>query len=116
MIVGCLALNASYEPLTMVPMKRALRLVIDGKAVIVEADADRLVRSERLALPRPMVIRLNRFVHVPIPLAIDGRRCLDPGGEEWQRVLESTGQRSLQRAPATAPASGRPTSPDAAIP
>ena len=54
MIVGCLALNASYEPLTMVPMRRALRLLIDGKAEIVEADSDRVVRSERLTLPRPV--------------------------------------------------------------
>jgi hypothetical protein len=30
-VVGCLALNSSFEPLTMVPLKRALRLVIDGK-------------------------------------------------------------------------------------
>ena len=58
-MVGCLALNSSFEPLTMVPLKRALRLVIDGKAEIVEADADRPVRSERLALPRPAVIRLT---------------------------------------------------------
>ncbi len=65
MIVGCLALNASYEPLTMVPMRRALRLVIDGKAEIVEADEDRLVRSERMSMPRPVVIRLTKFIHVP---------------------------------------------------
>ena len=65
MIQGCLALNASFEPLTMVPMRRALRLVLDGKAEIVEADADRIVRSERLAMPRPAVIRLTRFIHVP---------------------------------------------------
>ena len=65
MIVGCLALNASFEPLTMVPMRRALRLVLDGKAEIVEADADRFVRSERLTLPRPAVIRLTKFIHVP---------------------------------------------------
>lgn len=64
-LVRCLALNASFEPLTMVPMRRALRLVIDGKAEIVESDADRLVRSEHMALPRPVVIRLMRFVHVP---------------------------------------------------
>jgi 5-methylcytosine-specific restriction endonuclease McrA len=64
-VVGCLALNASFEPLTMVPMKRALRLVIDGKAEIVEADEARPVRSERLELPRPVVIRLTKFVHVP---------------------------------------------------
>jgi 5-methylcytosine-specific restriction endonuclease McrA len=64
-IVGCLALNASFEPLTMVPMRRALRLVLDGKAEIVEAESGRLVRSERLALPRPAVIRLTKFIHVP---------------------------------------------------
>ena len=65
MIVGCLALNASFEPLTMVPLRRALRLVIDGKAEIVEADAERVVRSEHLSLPRPAVIRLTKFIHVP---------------------------------------------------
>ena len=65
MIVGCLALNASFEPLTMVPMRRALRLVIDGKAEIVEAEQDRVVRSERLTMPRPAVIRLTKFIHVP---------------------------------------------------
>lgn len=49
----------------MVPMRRALRLVLDGKAEIVEADGGRFVRSERLKLPRPAVIRLVRFIHVP---------------------------------------------------
>lgn len=65
MIAGCLALNASYEPLTMVPLRRALRLVIDGKAEIVEADRGAPVRSERQQFPRPAVIRLTRYVHVP---------------------------------------------------
>ncbi len=85
MTLGCLALNASFEPLTMVPLKRALRLVIDGKAEIVEADRGRSVRSERLAVPRPAVIRLRKFVHVPrrfrrqvtntFLFARDGYRC-----------------------------------------
>lgn len=61
----CLALNASFEPLTMVPLRRALRLVIDGKAEIVEADGGEQVRSASIALPRPAIIRLVRFVHVP---------------------------------------------------
>jgi hypothetical protein len=43
--VRCLALNASFEPLTMVPVRRALRLVIEGKAEIVEAEKDDLVRK-----------------------------------------------------------------------
>ncbi|MFQ5551870.1 MAG: HNH endonuclease, partial [Gemmatimonadales bacterium] len=46
-------------------MRRALRLVLAGKAEIVEADAQRLVRSVSITLPRPAVIRLVRFVHVP---------------------------------------------------
>ena len=65
MIVGCLALNASFEPLTMVPVRRALRLVIDGKAEIVEHDPGRLMRSASMSVPRPVVIRLTKFVHVP---------------------------------------------------
>ncbi len=48
----------------MVPVRRALRLVIEGKAEIVEAEQD-LVRSARLVLPKPAVIRLVRFIHVP---------------------------------------------------
>jgi 5-methylcytosine-specific restriction endonuclease McrA len=64
-VVGCLALNASFEPLTMVPLRRALRLVIDGKAEIVESEPSRVMRSERLTMPRPAVIRLTKFVHVP---------------------------------------------------
>ena len=81
----CLALNASFEPLTMVPVRRALRLVIEGKAEIVEADGNDVVRSERLALPKPAIIRLVRFVHVPrrfrrqvtntFLFARDGYRC-----------------------------------------
>ena len=81
----CLALNASFEPLTMVPVRRALRLVIEGKAEIVEADEGGLVRSERLTLPRPAIIRLVKFVHVPrrfrrqvtntFLFARDGYRC-----------------------------------------
>lgn len=65
MTAGCLALNSSFEPLTLVPLRRALRLVIDGKAEVVEADSERLVRSARRAFPRPIVIRLTRFIHVP---------------------------------------------------
>src|SRR4029079_16403202 len=63
--VRCLALNASFEPLTMVPVKRALRLVIDGKAEIVEADSGEPIRSPRISLPKPAIIRLVKFVNVP---------------------------------------------------
>ncbi len=61
---NCLALNATYEPLTMTPLRRAVRLVLDGKAEIVEPEGDD-VRAGRVTLPRPAVIRLKAFVHVP---------------------------------------------------
>lgn len=64
-MAGCLALNASFEPLTILPLRRALRLVIDRKAEILEVDAARVFRSEKRELPCPSVIRLVRFVHVP---------------------------------------------------
>jgi 5-methylcytosine-specific restriction endonuclease McrA len=64
-VTGCLALNASFEPLTMLPLRRALRLVIDRKAEVLEVDPQRVFRSERRAVPCPSVIRLVRFVHVP---------------------------------------------------
>src|SRR2546428_8916460 len=48
----------------MVPVRRALRLVIDRKAEIVEAEAP-VVSSERLAIPRRAVIRLVKSVDAP---------------------------------------------------
>lgn len=83
--MGCLALNASFEPLTMIPVRRALRLVLDRKAEILEVDESRVFRSEREQMPAPLVIRLVRFVHVPrkfrrqvtntFLFARDGYRC-----------------------------------------
>jgi 5-methylcytosine-specific restriction endonuclease McrA len=63
--MGCLALNASYEPLTIVPAKRAVRLVLERKAEILEVDGDHRFRSQWEEIPCPLVIRLVRFVHVP---------------------------------------------------
>ena len=63
--MSCLALNASFEPLTIVPTRRAVRLVLDRKAEILEVDGERSFRSETSRLPCPSVIRLVRYVHVP---------------------------------------------------
>ena len=63
--MSCLALNASFEPLTVVPARRAVRLVLDGKAEILEEEEGRCYRSERRVVPCPAVIRLVRYVHVP---------------------------------------------------
>lgn len=63
--MSCLALNASFEPLTIVPVRRAVRLVLDGKAELLEQEGGRSFRSESRAVPWPTVIRLVRYVHVP---------------------------------------------------
>lgn len=63
--MSCLALNASFEPLTIVTPRRAVRLVLDGKAEILEEDSRRCFRSEHRVVPWPSVIRLVRYVHVP---------------------------------------------------
>ncbi|MEX0893662.1 MAG: HNH endonuclease [Gemmatimonadota bacterium] len=49
----------------MLSVRRALRLVIDRKAELLEADDGRVFRSERREMACPVVIRLTRFVHVP---------------------------------------------------
>ena len=83
--MGCLALNASFEPLTILPVERALRLVFEEKAEVLEADDARIFRSEHERIACPIVIRLKRFVHVPrrfrrqvtntFLFARDGYRC-----------------------------------------
>lgn len=61
-----LLLNASYEPLTTLPLRRAVILVLREKAEVVHQDASGAVlRSASLALSVPSVIRLRRFVKVP---------------------------------------------------
>lgn len=61
---SALVLNASYDPLSVVSSRRAACLVLDEKAEIVEDDGG-LIRSESIALPSPLVIRLRYMVKVP---------------------------------------------------
>jgi 5-methylcytosine-specific restriction endonuclease McrA len=59
-----LVLNASYEPLSIVSVKRAVILLLKEKAELVEA-AEAHLRAENFILPRPLVIRLVYFVKIP---------------------------------------------------
>jgi 5-methylcytosine-specific restriction endonuclease McrA len=61
---GALVLNATYEPLCVVPLRRAVVLVLAEKAVVVEA-GQTLMHSERAAIAVPSVVRLSRYVRVP---------------------------------------------------
>lgn len=38
----------------------------------------------------------RHFTHVPIAVAVDGRRQLDAGGDAWRSVVEATGQPTMR--------------------
>lgn len=59
---NCVVLNASYEPLTIVTSKRALRLFLEGKAVIVEEHPILVVKSVSKTFPVPITIALKKYV------------------------------------------------------
>src|SRR5688572_21226498 len=79
-----LLLNATYEPLCVVSVRRAAILVLSGKAVCI-ADGDGILHSARRTVPVPLVVRLTRYVKVPYRahvglsrraiFARDGGRC-----------------------------------------
>lgn len=79
-----LLLNASHEPLAVVTGRRALVLILAGKAVSME-DRAAVLRSAHLVVSLPSVVRLTRYVRVPYrpPAAVsrsgvlrrDNRRC-----------------------------------------
>jgi 5-methylcytosine-specific restriction endonuclease McrA len=81
---SALVLNASWEPLSVVPLHRAVVLVLRDKAEIVHRGEGEL-HSARASMPVPSVIRLTRYVRVPFrartPLSRravflrDGGRC-----------------------------------------
>jgi 5-methylcytosine-specific restriction endonuclease McrA len=59
-----LVLNASYEPLCVVPARRAVVLVLMEKAEVLH-DTGAEMHAERISVPIPSVIRLRYFVKVP---------------------------------------------------
>lgn len=61
-----LLLNATFEPLAVVTAKRAVLLMLSGKAECVQAALEGAAfRSENLTIPAPSVMRLSRYVRVP---------------------------------------------------
>lgn len=82
-----LLLNATYEPLQLVTERRAVVMILDGRAEVVAVPARPAVcRSAHLTIEIPTVVRLHNMVRLPsrvrIPpltrravLARDGHRC-----------------------------------------
>lgn len=79
-------LNTTYQPLGVTRLKRAMALVLRGDAVIEEADPEREIRHANGTFPWPLVIRLLKYVKLPVRyddaiwskagvLRRDGYRC-----------------------------------------
>ena len=64
MATQVLVLNATYEPINVCSLHRAVNLVLKEKAEVLEESAKRL-RSCHASHARPHVIRLNYVVRVP---------------------------------------------------
>ncbi|MFD9738336.1 HNH endonuclease [Umezawaea sp. NPDC059074] len=86
-----LLLNATFEPLTALSLRRAVVLVVCGKAEVVHGDpAGSMVHSSSAEVIVPSVIRLSTYVRVPyrgrVPLTRAGLmhrdrfRCAYCGG------------------------------------
>ena len=59
-----LVLNATYEPVNVCTVRRAVVLLLKEKAELIER-AERELHSENTTLARPMVIRLVSYVRIP---------------------------------------------------
>ena len=59
-----LVLNASFQPLCVVPTRRALVLALKGKAEVVHTNGH-VFRSEHIEMRAPSVVRLTYYVKVP---------------------------------------------------
>ncbi|NOZ06078.1 MAG: HNH endonuclease [Chloroflexi bacterium] len=64
-----LVLNATYEPLNVVSVRRAVVLILKEKAELLEATQAQL-RAEHFAMDVPLVIRLVRYVRIPRRLTL----------------------------------------------
>lgn len=95
-----LVLNASYEPLNITTWRRAMVMLLKGKAEGLEHDATRRIREDLLL---PTVIRLRQFVRVPyrqMPLTRrnvfhrDSHRCQYCGRSEDRLSIDHVVPRS----------------------
>ncbi len=101
-----LVLDAGYQPVNVINLKRAVRLVYKGKAVVLQADAERVLRAQKLVLSCPRVIRLlvvvahkvYGFFSIRLSkrniMARDGWRCQYCGTREKPLTIDHVVPRS----------------------
>jgi len=59
----CIVLNSTYEPLTIVSVKRALCLLLQGKAIVVEEYDNLVIRSTSTTIRAPLSIALKYYIN-----------------------------------------------------
>jgi 5-methylcytosine-specific restriction endonuclease McrA len=59
-----LVLNASYEPINVCTVRRAVVLILKERAEVLER-SERLLHAENMTMARPAVIRLVSYVRIP---------------------------------------------------
>lgn len=80
-MADALVLNATYEPLSVVSDRRAVVLVLNGKAVVIE-HRDQEWTAERIAIRVPSVVKLTRYVKVPYQRTVPVTRRAVLGRDE----------------------------------
>lgn len=63
-MMSVLLLNATYEPLSIVSIRRAIVLLLKEKAEVLEA-TENFLRAQDVAIPVPLVIRMVYYVRIP---------------------------------------------------
>jgi 5-methylcytosine-specific restriction endonuclease McrA len=85
-----LVLNATYEPINVCTVRRAAVLILKSKAEVLE-ESDGALRSERMSMQRPTVIRLVTYVRIRKPgLTVDHVIPRSRGGKSvWENIVAS---------------------------
>ena len=95
-VSSVLVLNQNYEPLNVCHARRALVLLLRGKAEVVESAAE-VIRTTREAFRIPSVIRMVYFIKRPRPrlrlsrtevFARDGWKCVYCGKQTNDLTLD----------------------------
>lgn len=118
-----LVLNSDYQAISVVSLKRGFQLVFGEKAETVETSKHTFLRSEKDIWPAPTVIRIKKYVKVPmrgVPLnrlnifRRDGFSCLycgskkeltldhvlprsRGGGDSWKNLATCCGACNLKK-------------------
>lgn len=92
-----LLLNQSYEPLTICNVKKAIILIILGKAELIARNEKKHLHTVNKSFPWPSVVRLNGYIRVPFKKIIltkknvlkrDAHKCCYCGRSDLPLTLD----------------------------